>query len=101
MLLERRGSCRSLFHGLLVDLGVKYEGPVLQFQRAVAGVTHEVQVVRRHQDCGAVGVDVAQQPEDTARRPLVEISRRLVGEQYERVVDESACDGHPLLLSAR
>ena len=45
-------------------------------------------------------VDVAQELEDAARRALVEVAGRLVGDQHERIVDERARDRDALLLAA-
>ena len=57
--------------------------------------------MRGHHDGGTAGVDVAQQLEYAARSPLVQIARRLVGEQHARLIHECPRDGDPLLLPAR
>ena len=81
--------------------GVEDQATVIQLDRSIARPANEIQIVRRHDDRGARGVDVAQQLEDAARRPLVQVSGRLVRDQDERIVDERARDRHALLLSAR
>jgi hypothetical protein len=56
--------------------------------------------VRRHDDHGAGGVDVAEELEHAARGALVEVARGLVGHEDGGIVDQRAGDGHPLLLAA-
>ena len=63
---------------------------MIQLDRAVVGAAHELEVVRRHDHGGARRVDLAQQLEDAARRALVEIAGRLVGDEHERIVDQRA-----------
>ena len=48
----------------------------------------------------SAAVDAEQQAQDVLGRIGVEISRRLVGEQDRRMVDQRARDGHALLLAA-
>src|SRR5688572_3188211 len=57
--------------------------------------------MRRHDHGGAGRVYVAQELKDTACGALIQVSGRLVGDQHERIVDESARDRDPLLLAAR
>src|SRR5260370_6989583 len=56
--------------------------------------------MRRHDDGGAVGIDVAQQLEDAASGTLVEIAGRLVCQQHRRLIDERTRDRDALLLAA-
>src|SRR5437870_13902071 len=58
--------------------------------------------IARHHDDGLVqlAMEVVEQREDLARGFGVEVSGRLVGQEQWRVADESARDGHPLLLTA-
>ena len=49
----------------------------------------------------AVPVEPGQQADDLARRPAVEVARRLVGEEEPRAVGQGPGHGHPLLLPAR
>jgi len=46
------------------------------------------------------GVDVLEQLKDAFCRALIEISRRLVGKNEIRIVDESPRNRDPLLLAA-
>ena len=68
--------------------------------RAVVGAADELEIVRRHQHRGARRVDLAKQLEDAARRALVEVSGRLVGDEHERIVDQRAGERDALLFAA-
>ena len=79
---------------------IEHELAVIQLDRAVIGAANELEVVRRHDHRGARRVDLAKELEDAARRALVEIARRLVGDEHERIVDERAGERDALLLAA-
>ena len=57
--------------------------------------------MRRHDDDGAAGVDVAEQLEDAAGGALVEVAGRLVGDEDRGIVHQRPRDGDALLLAAR
>ncbi len=59
----------------------------------IVGDEHEAEAVRPLQ--------FLQQIDDVVLRLLVEIARRLIGEQQARRIDQRAGDGHPALLAAR
>src|SRR6185437_4747384 len=80
---------------------VIHETPVVQLDRAVFSAPYQVEIVGRHDDRGAGGIDVAQKLEDAACRALIQIPSGLVRDQHERIVHESARDCHSLLLPAR
>jgi hypothetical protein len=61
---------------------------------------HQVQVVGGHQDGHPHRVDLSEELEDALGRPLVQVPRRLVGQQEQRLVHQRARDGHPLPLAA-
>src|SRR6185312_2670638 len=82
--------------GAVVD-----ETPVVQLDRAIFGAPDQIQIVRRHDDGGAGGVDFAQKLKHSACRALVQIAGRLVRDEHERIVDECAGDCDTLLLTAR
>jgi hypothetical protein len=63
------------------------------------GDRHEPGVVGRHDDDPAGVAQVAQQPDHRLRLDVVEVRRRLVGEEQGRILAEPAGHGHPLLLA--
>jgi hypothetical protein len=69
--------------------------------RTIVRLADEVEVVRGHEHGGSGGVDLAQQLEDSARGAVVEVAGRLVGDEYEGVVDQGASKRDALLLAAR
>ena len=92
--LSGLGLVRLVF-GAVVD-----HAAVAHLDRAVGGLAHQVEVVRRHHDDGAAGVDVAEELEHAAGGALVEVAGRLVGHEDRGVVHQRPGDGHPLLLAA-
>ena len=74
---------------------------MIELDGPVVGAADELEVVRRHEDGGAGGVDLAQQLEDAARRALVEIAGGLVGDEHEGIVDERPRERDALLFAAR
>src|SRR6185312_6509327 len=82
--------------GAVVD-----ETPVVQLYRAIFSAPDEIEIVRRHDDGGAGGVDVAQKLKHSACRALVQITGRLVRDEHERIVHECARDRNTLLLTTR
>ena len=67
-----------------------------------AGVVRKQRlVVRCDQRGDAPAVEVAKNAHDPARRILVEVGRRLIGDQDGRAVDDCPRDGQPLLFAAR
>jgi hypothetical protein len=63
--------------------------------------TYQLEIVRREEDGRTGRVDRTEQLEDTLRRPLVEVARRLVRQYDERIVDQGSRDGDTLLLTTR
>src|SRR5690606_18240240 len=61
--------------------------------------TYQVEIVRREQDRSAGRIDRPEHLEDAVRGALVEVAGRLVGEQDERVVSESARNHDALLFT--
>src|SRR5687768_4627563 len=88
--LRRRLVCR-----------IEDNASVVQLHRAEIGAADHFQIVRRHDYRRPSCVDVLQQLEHTARCPLVEIARRLVGKDEVGLVHERSGDGNPLLLTSR
>ena len=84
-----------------VDVAVVDQAAVAHLDGPVDRLAHQIEVVGRHDDHGAAGVDVAQQLEDAASGALVEVAGGLVGQEDGGVVDQRAGDRHPLLLAAR
>src|SRR5437867_3265572 len=75
--------------------------PAIQLDRAVVGAADQFEIVRRHEDRGAAGVDFAQELKHAACRTVVEVARRLVGDEEHGIVHEGARDGDALLLTSR
>ena len=57
--------------------------------------------MRRHHDRATLRPELLEQPDDRLGLDVVEVRRRLVGEQQRRIVSEAAGDGDSLLLTAR
>ena len=55
--------------------------------------------MRRHHDGGAGRIDLAKQQVDRVRRFLVEVTRRLIGQQHERIVHQRARNRDALLFT--
>ena len=109
----RRFSCRK-FHGLLRLLEAAEflvgKRPSLD-QRVVdhQAVAHDdvalrerrdIEFVRHHDDGDARFVEFLEYPHDFHARARIQITRRLVGQQYRRFVDQRAGNRDPLLLAA-
>jgi hypothetical protein len=78
---------------------VGFDAAVFEVQPAV-GEAADAFVMSDHDDATAFGMKVAQEAEDDALVFRVEVAGGLVSEDYFRVVDERAGDGHTLLFSA-
>src|SRR5688572_8031387 len=81
--------------------GVEDDASVVQLHRTEIGAANHLQIVRRHHNRRAAGVDVLQQLEHTACCSLVEISRWLVGKNEIGLVHECTGNRNALLLTAR
>src|SRR3954465_2458026 len=79
---------------------VAHDLAVVELDHALAHLVHDRRVVRRHQDRRVGAVDAVEQLHDADARRGVEVSRRLVGDEDHRAVDEGARDRDALLLAA-
>ena len=76
------------------------EDELIQLEDPELWVTpHQVEVVRSHQERHALSVQVEEDVHDAAGGPLVQVARRLVGQEHERLVREGTSDGHTLLFT--
>ena len=72
---------------------------------AVGDVVHrlraarDVGLMRDEHDRAAHGVEIVKDAQDLLRGGGVEVSRRLVAEQYLRLLGDGTRDGDPLLLA--
>ena len=81
--------------------GVRDDPPVGDANHAIGMVRH-AGVVRDQQDRDAVlHVQPAENLQDLLAGARIEISRRLVGQQQDGLVDQRAGDRHPLLFTPR
>src|ERR1019366_9946210 len=80
--------------------GIEHDRAVVQLDRPALRAADQLELVRRHDHRRAARVDVARELEDTARGALVEVARRLVRDQHDRIVRERARDRHALLFAA-
>src|SRR5437660_7021167 len=84
----------SHFHALLDDAAVEEVD-------AAIGVARVAGVMRDHADRGAGLVQLAKQIHHRFAAARIEVARRLVREQDQRLACDRARDGHALLLTAR
>src|SRR5664280_1505860 len=64
------------------------------------GVGGDVWLVSDEQDGPALVAQSLERCENVVSRDGIEVSGRLIGKDERRIVDEGACDGHPLHLAA-
>src|SRR6266404_4582922 len=96
-----RGICERAIQRMAwpMQCCIKMQVAMRQLDAAVR-LACDVRVVRYHQDGVAGVVQFAENLDDDVFVGFVEISRGLVGENYFRLIDEGARDGHALLLAA-
>ena len=63
------------------------------------GVSGHLGIVRHQNDGDSLGVELLEHPQDFDARVRIEIAGGFVGQHQRGTVDQSAADGHPLLLS--
>src|ERR1700730_8709016 len=81
--------------------GAWHEASVDELEGAVRIARQRRIVCRDQQSCAAPARERTQQRHDGLRAVLIEITRRLVGEQQRRLVHERTRDRHALLLAPR
>src|SRR4028118_2202541 len=79
---------------------VAHDAAPLEGHHPLAHHVHHLPVVGGDDDRGAGAVDPVQELHDADAGVRVEVARRLVGDEYRRLRDESPGDGDPLLLPA-
>src|SRR4051812_43565022 len=78
------------------------DGTMIQLDHAHARVaTNQLEIVRRKQNSGTARVDAAHEIENAVRGAFIEISRRFISEEEQRIVRERTCNRNALLLAAR
>src|SRR5438552_18949366 len=78
---------------------VLHEPPALERERPAPEGPREVGLVGREHDRRASRPDVAQHAQDLVFHRLVEVARRLVGEEEGRLTDDRAGQGRALSLA--
>src|SRR5690242_8567595 len=86
-------------HARVDVLSVADDAAIEEVHRALRDAA-EAGVVRDHADGRAIVVKLAEEVHDRLAVLRVEVARRLVGEEDERIADEGAGDGDALLLAA-
>src|SRR6266540_4997196 len=89
-----------LFRGSAFLSAFVLDDPSVEEMNRARGIAGETGVVRDHADRGPLLVEVSQERHDGLPVDRVEISRRLVREENQRVPRDRARDRHPLLLAA-
>ena len=97
---EPHASPSTLLSGLNRLGRVEDELAAIHLDRAIVRAPYQIEIVRRHHHRGSGRVDLAKKLKHAAGRALVEISRRLVGDEHEWIVHERAGNRHALLLAA-
>src|SRR5206468_10653502 len=80
---------------------VLHEPPALERERPSPERLREVRLVRREHDRRATGPDVAQRAQDLVLHRLVEVARRLVGEEERGLAHDRAGERRALSLALR
>src|SRR5436309_3532232 len=80
---------------------VLHEPPALERERPSPERLREVRLVRREHDRRATGPDVAQRAQDLVLHRLVEVARRLVGEEERGLAHDRAGERRALSLPLR
>src|SRR5919199_6622416 len=80
---------------------VANDAPVFERYDPFAHHIHHLLVVGCHENRGTDAVDPVQELHDAHAGIRVEVSGRLVGDEYRRLGDEGAGDRNPLLFAAR
>src|ERR671933_144621 len=99
MFLEasRRKNARLNLIGVYSPRLVAHDPACLERHHSLAHHVHHLSVVGRDDDCGADTVDPVQELHDADAGVRVEVSGRLVGDEYRRLGDEGAGDRDALL----
>ena len=79
----------------------RQDSPVLDFDHMIVGSNEPSIVGDDDQGATALLLLLAQEREDLVAPFVVEVSRRLIGKQHDRVLDQCPRDRHALLLAAR
>ena len=69
-------------------------------QHSSGGRSDQLTVVRRDKHGRAIGIDFIKQAQNFLRQEVVEVARRLIGQDQGRLIDQGTCQGHALLLAA-
>ncbi len=78
---------------------LRLDPAMVELDAAVGQACHDG-VMRHHHDGPSLLMKLAQQPQHNLLVLRVEVARRLVRQNDFRVIDESSCDAHPLLLTS-
>src|SRR5688572_5351648 len=103
-LLELPDTEKSRFalHAWLDDAGLLIgDAAVLECDHPASAGADQIAIVRRQEDRRSAQIGLGEDLDDLRRQIRIEIAGRLVGYEDERIVDQRAGDGDPLLLAAR